>query len=169
MGAAVGIQCLCLNDWSEHDHAVWGSRRLCDLARSVDRLAPRSVAVRSPLLGKAGFCERCFMPSLSDFSSVSLIFCYFCFILPRFSSLSWAHHPLLSRFCLLTRRLALQQARCAIRGRVNRREVKQVYNKYKPKKRHLPPSQPFEPHEQFLDFVVVLVSLTSLATAEGGT
>src|SRR2546428_1177894 len=116
MGAAVGIQCLCLNDWSEHDHAVWGSRRLCDLARSVDRLAPRSVAVRSPLLGKAGFCERCFMPSLSDFSSVSLIFCYFCFILPRFSSLSWAHHPLLSRFRLLTRRLALQQARCAIRG-----------------------------------------------------
>src|SRR5216683_2644 len=55
------------------------------------------------------------------------------------------------------------------RLRVNRREVKQVYNKYKPKKRHLPPSQPFEPHEQFLDFVVVLDSLTSLATAEGGT
>jgi hypothetical protein len=55
------------------------------------------------------------------------------------------------------------------RLRVNRREVKQVYNKYKPKKRHLPPPVPFEPQEQFLDFVVVLDSLASLAAAEGGT
>jgi len=55
------------------------------------------------------------------------------------------------------------------RLRINRREVKQVYNKYKPKKRHLPPPVPFEPQEQFLDFVVVLDSLASLATAEGRT
>ncbi len=42
------------------------------------------------------------------------------------------------------------------RLRVNRREVKQVYNKYKPKKRHVPPPEPFEPEEQFLDFVQML-------------
>lgn len=42
------------------------------------------------------------------------------------------------------------------RLRVNRREVKQVYNKYKPKKRDLPPPAPFEPQEQFLDFVTLL-------------
>ena len=41
--------------------------------------------------------------------------------------------------------------------RINRREVKQVYNKYKPKKRHLPPPEPFEPHEQFEDFVLMEV------------
>jgi hypothetical protein len=37
--------------------------------------------------------------------------------------------------------------------RVNRREVKQVYNKYKPKKRDQPPPQPFEPRQRFEDFV----------------
>ena len=74
-----------------------------------------------------------------------------------------------ARLSLIRSGLALHQPRCAIRGRVNRREVKQVYNKYKPKKRHLPQPQPFEPQEQFLDFVVVLDSLASLATAEGGT
>jgi len=37
--------------------------------------------------------------------------------------------------------------------RVNRREVKQVYNKHKPKKRNLPPSEPFEPGQRFEDFV----------------
>jgi DDE family transposase len=42
------------------------------------------------------------------------------------------------------------------RLRVNRREVKQVYNKYKPKKRQVPPPEPFEPEEQFLDFVQLL-------------
>jgi hypothetical protein len=42
------------------------------------------------------------------------------------------------------------------RLRINRREIKQVYRKYKPKKRHLPPPEPFEPGEQFLDFVVLL-------------
>ena len=40
--------------------------------------------------------------------------------------------------------------------RVNRREVKQVYNKYKPKKRNVPPPEPFEPEDQFLDFVQML-------------
>ena len=40
--------------------------------------------------------------------------------------------------------------------RVNRREVKQIYNKYKPKKRDLPPPAPFEPEQQFLDFVALL-------------
>ena len=44
-------------------------------------------------------------------------------------------------------------ARCL---RINRREVKQIYNKYKPKKRHVPPPEPFEPEEQFLDFVQML-------------
>jgi hypothetical protein len=42
------------------------------------------------------------------------------------------------------------------RLRINRREVKQVYNKYKPKKRNLPPPEPFEPEDQFLDFVHLL-------------
>ena len=42
------------------------------------------------------------------------------------------------------------------RLRINRREVKQVYNTYKPKKRQLPPPEPFEPEEQFLDFVHLL-------------
>jgi Transposase DDE domain len=42
------------------------------------------------------------------------------------------------------------------RLRINRREVKQVYNKYKPKKRQVPPPEPFEPEDQFLDFVQLL-------------
>ena len=42
------------------------------------------------------------------------------------------------------------------RLRINRREVKQVYNKYKPKKRQVPPPEPFEPEDQFLDFVHLL-------------
>lgn len=53
------------------------------------------------------------------------------------------------------------------RLRVNRREVKQVYSKYKPKKRNLPPPEPFEPEEQFLDFVELLDPLAT--TASGGT
>jgi hypothetical protein len=40
--------------------------------------------------------------------------------------------------------------------RINRREIKQVYSKYKPKKRHLPPPEPFKPEERFLDFVTLL-------------
>ncbi len=41
--------------------------------------------------------------------------------------------------------------------RINRRELKQVYHKYKPKKRALPPPEPFRPEERFADFVLVLV------------
>src|SRR5438046_9572785 len=43
--------------------------------------------------------------------------------------------------------------------RVNRREVKQVYNKYKPKKRSQPPPQPFEPGQRFEDFVEIVEPL----------
>ena len=46
--------------------------------------------------------------------------------------------------------------------RVNRREIKQHYTKYKPKKRDLPPPEPFGPQEQFLDFVAVLDPLAPL-------
>jgi hypothetical protein len=53
------------------------------------------------------------------------------------------------------------------RLRINRREVKQVYNKYKPKKRALPPAEPFEPEQQFLDFVEFLDPLGS-ALVTGG-
>jgi Insertion element 4 transposase N-terminal/Transposase DDE domain len=42
------------------------------------------------------------------------------------------------------------------RLRIQRRELKQVYRKYKPRKRAVPPPQPFEPGERFEDFVVVL-------------
>lgn len=49
--------------------------------------------------------------------------------------------------------------------RINRREVKQVYNKFKPKKRNVPPPAPFAPGEQFLDFVV----LVEPVAAAGGT
>jgi len=42
------------------------------------------------------------------------------------------------------------------RLRINRREVKQVYNKHKPKKRDMPAAKLFEPHEHFLDFVDLL-------------
>ncbi|HYU71792.1 MAG TPA: hypothetical protein VEL31_03840, partial [Ktedonobacteraceae bacterium] len=47
-------------------------------------------------------------------------------------------------------------SRCARRGRVNRREVKQISGKYKPKKRQAPPPEPFEPTDRFLDFVQLL-------------
>jgi hypothetical protein len=50
--------------------------------------------------------------------------------------------------------------------RINRREVKQVYNKYKPKKRDVPPPAPFEPDEQFLDFVHLLDPLAPFHTVE---
>ena len=49
----------------------------------------------------------------------------------------------------------------ARRLRINRREIKQIYNKYKPKKRQVPPPEPFEPGEQFLDFVDLLDPLAS--------
>jgi len=41
--------------------------------------------------------------------------------------------------------------------RMNRREVKQVYNKRKPMKRGMPPPEPFQAHERFEDFVVIEV------------
>jgi hypothetical protein len=44
----------------------------------------------------------------------------------------------------------------ARRLRVNRREIQQIYNKYKPKKRRVPPPEPFNPEDQFLDFVDLL-------------
>jgi hypothetical protein len=53
------------------------------------------------------------------------------------------------------------------RLRINRREVKQVYNKYKPKKRDLPPPAPFGPQEQFLDFVDLLDPLASVCAGGG--
>src|SRR5947209_1889720 len=60
--------------------------------------------------------------------------------------------PLLARL----RHKMAQHVLPARRLRINRREVKQIYNKYKPKKRHLPPPAPFAPEEQFLDFVALL-------------
>jgi hypothetical protein len=59
----------------------------------------------------------------------------------------------------LLRRVRHQMASTVLpprRLRINRREIKQVYSKYKPKKRHLAPPAPFEPDEQFLDFVALL-------------
>lgn len=50
--------------------------------------------------------------------------------------------------------------------RVNRREIKQMYNKYKPKKRHLPPPKPFEPDDRFLDFVEILDPLAQRTLEE---
>jgi len=43
------------------------------------------------------------------------------------------------------------------RLRINRRELKQVYHKYKPKKRDVPPPKPFAPGERFEDFVLIVV------------
>src|SRR5436305_11716326 len=50
---------------------------------------------------------------------------------------------------------------------INRREVKQIYNKYKPKKRQVPPPEPFDPEDQFLDFVDLLDPLASELPAGG--
>jgi hypothetical protein len=50
--------------------------------------------------------------------------------------------------------------------RINRREIKQVYNKYK--KRDLPPPKPFEPDDRFLDFVDVLDPLATPILAQKG-
>ena len=43
------------------------------------------------------------------------------------------------------------------RLRINRREIKQISKKYKPKKRDVPPPKPFEPGERFEDFVMIVV------------
>ncbi|HWZ19403.1 MAG TPA: hypothetical protein VNW73_11445 [Ktedonobacteraceae bacterium] len=53
------------------------------------------------------------------------------------------------------------------RLRINRREIKQIYHKYKPKKRGVPPPEPFEPEEQFLDFVELLDPLAPALPLEG--
>lgn len=74
-----------------------------------------------------------------------------------------ATEPLLER---LRHKLA-QHVLPARRLRINRREVKQIYNKYKPKKRQLPPPAPFAPEEQFLDFVELLDPLASALPVGG--
>jgi Transposase DDE domain/Insertion element 4 transposase N-terminal len=65
--------------------------------------------------------------------------------------------------CLLKRlRYKMAQHILPVRQlRLYRREVKQVYNKYKPKKRQMPPPAPFDPENQFLDFVELLDPLAS--------
>lgn len=68
-----------------------------------------------------------------------------------------ASKPLLARL----RQKMAQHVLPARRLRINRREVKQVYSKYKPKKRQVPPPEPFDPEEQFLDFVHLLDPLAS--------
>lgn len=68
-----------------------------------------------------------------------------------------ATEPLLKRL----RHKMAQHVLPARRLRINRREVKQIYNKYKPKKRQVPPPEPFEPEEQFLDFVDLLDPLST--------
>src|SRR5438874_1053815 len=68
-----------------------------------------------------------------------------------------ATEPLLKRL----RHKMAQHVLPVRRLRINRREVKQVYNKYKPKKRQLPPPEPFDPEDQFLDFVQLLDPLAS--------
>jgi Transposase DDE domain/Insertion element 4 transposase N-terminal len=64
----------------------------------------------------------------------------------------------------LLRRLRHKMAQTVLptrRLRINRREIKQIYKKYKPKKRQVPPPEPFEPEDQFLDFVQLLDPLAS--------
>ena len=70
----------------------------------------------------------------------------------------------------LLKRLRHKMARHVLpprRLRINRREIKQIYQKYKPKKRGVPPPEPFEPQEQFLDFVEVLDPLASALPVGG--
>src|SRR6266699_5084983 len=55
----------------------------------------------------------------------------------------------------------------ARRLRVNRREIKQIYKKYKPKKRQVPPPEPFNPEDQFLDFVELLDPLAPAVPVGG--
>lgn len=74
-----------------------------------------------------------------------------------------ATEPLLARL----RHKMAQHVLPARRLRINRREVKQVYNKYKPKKRQVPPPAPFAPEEQFLDFVALLDPLASALSVGG--
>jgi Transposase DDE domain/Insertion element 4 transposase N-terminal len=53
------------------------------------------------------------------------------------------------------------------RLRINRREIKQIYHKYKPKKRQVPPPESFEPGEHFLEFVELLDPLAPVLPGGG--
>lgn len=53
--------------------------------------------------------------------------------------------------------------------RMHRREIKQIYTKYPPKKRDAPPAVPFKPDEQFLDFVDLLDPLACKEQAANKT
>src|SRR6266516_5839396 len=53
------------------------------------------------------------------------------------------------------------------RLRINRREIKQIYHKYKQKKRRVPPPEPFDPEDQFLDFVDLLDPLAPAPSVGG--
>jgi hypothetical protein len=53
------------------------------------------------------------------------------------------------------------------RLRINRREIKQICKKYNPKKRQVPPPAPFDPQDQFLDFVDLLDPLALQMTLAG--
>src|SRR5260370_14356249 len=68
-----------------------------------------------------------------------------------------ATEPLLKRL----RHKMAQHVLPVRRLRINRREVKQIYNKDKPKKRQMPPPAPFDPQDQFLDCVELLDPLAS--------
>src|SRR5438128_1764733 len=74
-----------------------------------------------------------------------------------------ASAPLLARL----RHKMAQHVLPARRLRINRREVKQVDHKYKPKKRQVPPPAPFDPEDQFLDFVDLLDPLASELAMRG--
>jgi hypothetical protein len=50
--------------------------------------------------------------------------------------------------------------------RVNRREIKQIYSKYKPKKRDVPPPASFGSEDRFLDFVEILDPLAQKTLEE---
>ena len=66
--------------------------------------------------------------------------------------------PVLHRW--RTERLLLRLRRNLLperRLRINRRQLKQVHQKYKPKKRDVPPPKPFEPGARFVDFVLIVV------------
>lgn len=70
-----------------------------------------------------------------------------------------ATEPLLARMREKMAREVLPERRL----RINRRELKQIYSKYRPKQRGLPPPAPFAPGEQFLDFVVLVEPLAAAA------
>ncbi|MGZ3623703.1 MAG: transposase [Ktedonobacteraceae bacterium] len=91
------------------------------------------------------------------------------FELTEMLSFALTVEPVEQQVVRLQARLRHKMARHVLpprRLRINRREIKQIYHKYKPKKRGLPPPEPFEPEEQFLDFVELLDPLAP--TLPGG-